>query len=143
SEGDYVTFGVREGMAIAALIDSLLPATEDARPIITWGHFLGGAPAIQTAVVDSLLDAVISVPQVSSLREVLPDYLDCFLPILHRALISDADVQLAITEAGEVASFNPDDASTDSVAARLEVRPLVLHGDADQRMPVSHARRIL
>lgn len=140
SSGEFVTFGVREGEAIAALIDSLAPEGSD-RPIFTWGHSLGGATAIQAAARNRRVDGVVSISAFSSLNEVVPDYLNAFLPGW-RLLISDEGVDRAVAEAGRIARFDPERASTVDAAARLSIPLVVLHGDEDRRMPPDHAVRI-
>lgn len=142
SEGEYVTFGVVEGEVISGLIDSLLPLSGQPEVIITWGHSLGGATAIQAAARNGRIDAVVSASTFSSLRAVVPDYFREFLPV-YPLLISGERIDAAITEAGRVAGFSVDAASTETAAARLGAPLLVIHGEKDGRVPAEHARRIV
>ncbi len=141
STGDFVTFGVVEKHDLAQLVDELDRRGLLAGRLGVYGMSYGAATAIQFAAIDPRVDAVVAVAPFANMRDVAPRYTRIFRPVFGW-LISDREYQQAITEAGQRAGYNPDDASPETAIARVTAPVLVVHGESDFIVPADHARRI-
>lgn len=142
SGGRYVTFGVRERHDVAAVVDALRERRRLDRPLVLYGTSLGGAVALQGAATGVPADRVVAVAPMAQPREVvtgsgpemLPDYLGW--------LVSDDRVEAAVGRAARIAGFTWADASTLSMAPRVDVPVLLVHGREDDIVPFDHAARL-
>jgi pimeloyl-ACP methyl ester carboxylesterase len=137
STGRYLGYGAFEGRDLRAVADALDEQGLLASPIGAYGPSYGGAAALQWSAVDERVDAVATVATFASLHEVVPAYIDRFLPMSF--LVRPAAVERTVDRAGRLAGFDPGDADTASALAVGGARVLIIHGEADDRVPVSHA----
>ena len=138
SSGDYLSFGVFESNDLVQVLDTLEGKGLLAGSVGVLGFSFGGATGIQLAAKDLRVRAVASISAFHSLRAVVGDYVDCFLPFVC-PFLSEQRIQQAVDRAGEMGGFNPDDADTEMAARALRVPLLIIHGEEDRRIPVSHA----
>ena len=141
STGDHLTFGVVESRDAAGVLDSLDRRGKLTRPVGAVGISYGGAVAIQTAARDPRIRAVVSVSTFSSLEAVLGGYVAYYVPVIG-SLYTTGQLREALTEAGEMASFDPFAADTAAAAARTDAAILLLHGAGDKKIPPWHAETI-
>ncbi|MDP6543007.1 MAG: alpha/beta fold hydrolase [Phycisphaerae bacterium] len=129
SEGVYTTFGAKEKYDARDVIDSLLESGEITEPIYVFGQSMGAAIAIQYTAIDPRCRAVMAVAPYTDMRSAARR----FVPFMGAEKFEEV-----VVRAGELADFNPDDASAILAAARLEVPLLVVHGQIDAIVPHSH-----
>lgn len=138
STGKYLTYGVVESRDISQLLDAVAARGTPLGPVAVYGYSYGGAVAMQLAARDKRVRAAVIVSTFATLRGVVADYEARLLPGVS-SLLPDAFVQSAVDEAGEMAAFNPDQASPRAAAARMTQPLLLIHGTADERIPFRHA----
>lgn len=141
STGDYLTYGVHDANDLVALLDELERRGRSSGPVGVVGFSYGGATGIQLAAVDSRIRAVVAIAPFGSLRTVVPDYVEAYLPLLGR-LVPDSFVQGAVDHAGSLGRFDPDAASPIRAIARTRARVLLIHGAQDRHIPAQHSRAI-
>ena len=129
SEGTYTTFGAKEKYDARDVIDSLLKSGEIAEPIYVFGHSMGAAIAVQYAAIDPRCRAVMAVAPYTDMRSAAKR----FVPFM-----TAEKFEQVVIRGGELADFDPDDASTILAAARLKAPLLVVHGRIDAIVPHSH-----
>jgi dipeptidyl aminopeptidase/acylaminoacyl peptidase len=141
STGDFLTYGVQESRDLVQLLDHLSRAGLIAGKLAAYGFSYGGAAAIQLAARDTRIAAVVAVSTFASLREVVGDYARCYLPVVGAA-IPDRWLQSAIDRAGDMAAFDPEQASTLTAARGLRAPVLLLHGSLDTQVPSRHGQAL-
>ncbi len=141
STGHAISYGVWESQDLSQVIDDL----EDRRLLTgrigVFGHSMGAAVAIQAAAVDPRIDAVIAVAPFASLHEEVKDFASWKVPYL-RWLLNDAVLGAAVNRAGKVAGFDARAASPVQAIRVTNTPVLLMHGDADDIVPVRHSRMI-
>ncbi len=137
STGEYLTYGAREAEDVATVLRTLGDA-EPLGSVGAYGFSYGGAVALALAESDARVKAVVAVATFSSLRSVVGDYREKYLPGPLR-LIPDAWFQGAVDEAAGLAEFDPDLASPVRAVQRSSERLLLLHGEADTQVPPRHS----
>jgi alpha-beta hydrolase superfamily lysophospholipase len=142
SSGRYLTYGVREGEDLVQALRELRDRGIVRGRVAIFGPSYGGAVAIQAAAGDAAVSTVITVCTFTRLRDVVPGYVNHYLPLVGR-LIPSTTVDNAVTRAGELAGFDADDADSVAAMAGLRVPVLLVHGGNDRKIPLSHARRLL
>jgi len=141
STGKYLTYGVHESRDMVQVLDHLEKKGLLAPPVGAVGFSYGGAVALQLAARDKRIKAVVTVATFASLREVLPAYVSHYVPILG-GLLTSAQIEGALEQAGEQAGFDPDEASNTKAAATTSAQLLIIHGQDDPKVPADHAQRI-
>jgi pimeloyl-ACP methyl ester carboxylesterase len=129
SEGTYTTFGAKEKFDARDVIDSLLASGEISEPIYVFGQSMGAAIAVQYAAVDPRCRAVMAVAPYTDMRSAARR----FIPLMNAKKFEEI-----VARAGELAGFDPDEASTVLAAAELKAPLLVVHGRIDAIVPHSH-----
>lgn len=120
------------------LIDDLAHRGRLSGPLGVVGISYGAAVGIQLAVAEPRVRAVVAIAPFSSLRSVVPSYVESYLPLLGR-LIPDSLVQRGVDEAGAIAHFEPDAASPLDGIVRTRAQVLLIHGRADRHIPPQHS----
>jgi len=133
SEGVYTTFGAKEKYDARDVIDTLLGEERIAEPIYVFGQSMGAAIAVQYAAIDPRCKAVMAVSPYTDMRSAARR----FVP-----LISADKFEQIVKRGGELAAFDPDDASTLVAAGQLKVPLLVVHGRIDAIVPHSHGSAV-
>lgn len=134
STGEWATYGVGDARDLSAVMDAL----PESGPIGVHGISYGGGAALQLAALDPRVEAVVTVATFSSLRELAADH------ARRRAglawpLLPEAVVGATVEAAGQLAGFDPDQATSAAALARSHAPVLVVHGTNDQIVPLRHA----
>lgn len=129
SEGTCTTFGAKEKFDARDVIDSLLAGGEITEPIYVFGQSMGAAIAVQYAAVDPRCQAVMAVAPYTDMRSAARR----FVPLMNAKKF-----EKVVARGGELAGFDPDEASAVLAAAELTAPLLVVHGRIDAIVPHSH-----
>jgi hypothetical protein len=129
SEGKYTTFGAKEKYDARDVIDSLLESGEIAEPIYVFGQSMGAAIAVQYAAVDPRCKAVMAVAPYTDMRSAARR----FVPFMNAKKFEEV-----VARGGEIADFDPDEASAILAAVELTAPLLVVHGRIDAIVPHHH-----
>jgi len=129
STGDVCTYGFFEKQDLHLVIDSL-----DAGPVVLIGTSLGAAVALQEAVDDRRVAAIVAAETFSDLRTVARERAPFFL--------TTSVIAQAFSLAERDGHFAVDAVSPVAAAARLEMPVLLLHGAEDHETPPAHSERV-
>ena len=129
SGGDICTYGFFEKQDLRRVLDAT-----DAGPIVLMGGSLGAAVAIQSAVDNPRVSAVVAAETFSDLRTIATERAPFFF--------TRGTIAQAFEVAERQGDFDVDAVSPVVAAARIDVPVLVIHGDADRETPPDHARRV-
>ncbi len=138
SGGDYFTYGGLEKLDVKAVVDALA-ADKTIAPdeVYVLGVTLGGATAIQYAAADPRVKGVMAVAPYKDARSFAR-----WRMFISDPAMSEADFAKNLSRAGELAHFDPDDASA-LKAARTATCPLLLvHSTLDMAVPFDHSKAI-
>ena len=139
SEGQWLTFGIRESQDAQQILELLLRRGDIQPPLGAIGFSYGAATAIQLAGRDARVRAVVAVASFESMKRVVHDYVKRFLPL---PVVSDARIDRSIVTAGQMAGFNPSKAAPVDAIRKAQAHVLLAHGTADRRIPIAHAEAI-
>lgn len=142
SSGQWLSFGAIEAKDLSQVIDALESRELLAGNVGVFGPSFGGGVAVQLAGCDERVKAAVSVCGFTSMREVTPGVYRMYAPIPVRWLMLDTSIQRAITHAGRVGGFDPDDADALLAIKRTEAQVLLIHGKEDRKIPPSHSKRL-
>ncbi len=137
SGGEYVTYGALESRDVKAVMDLLIGAGTVDEKVVVFGTTLGATTAIQYAAIDQRVQGVLA----------LTPYKDAAAIARRRIALSAPamgieDFQTVLDRAGEIAEFNPAEASSVE-AARVMAAPLhLVHGLLDVWVPLEHSKAI-
>lgn len=138
STGEWLTYGAQEAPELQRLLDTLERQNLLTGPLGVYGASYGAACGLELAGRDARVRAVVAVASFSSLRDVVP----CYVERAHLAwLVTPWQVDRALARAGEVAQFDPDDASPIAAIAKTAAHVLLIHGTADRNIPFVQAER--
>ena len=140
SAGRYLTYGAREPRDISRLLDALSASGVKLGPVGAYGFSYGAAVAIDLAASDQRVRSIVAVAPLASLRAVVGDYRNKYLPAA-LGFVPDAWFQQAVTGAGWLTNFDPDaSAPVRNIAASTAT--LLIHGDADTQVPLRHSLQL-
>ncbi len=137
SGGKYCTFGYYEHQDCSHVLDEAERRFGPLGPVAVQGASFGGAVALQTLAVDHRFRCGISESTFATLREVVRSDAR---GVLHFSW--HAPVDSALRRAGEIAHFPAESISPERAAADIECPVLIIHGTADQRIPLHDGERI-
>ena len=137
STGQYVTYGATEKNDVKAVVYAMLKEGAVHPPVYAFGVSLGGATAIQYAAIDPQCKAVFAIAPYKDARSVTK----CMMA-LSNPLMSNAEFESALAQAGKLAHFDPLQASSVEAAKRLNCPLLLVHGALDGIVPVDHSQAI-
>ena len=141
STGDWITFGAVESHDLKQVLDSLDSIGLVSGKVGVVSISYGAAVAIQWAAIDPRVKAIIAIEPFTSMREVARDGAG-FVLGPGRFLFSPDDIQQAVNEAGQLASFNPDDVSPLEAITQTQAQILLIHSRSDQFIPWEHSQRL-
>jgi len=133
SGGKYVTYGVKEKTDVKAVMDNLLAAKQIHKPFYAFGVSLGAATAIEYAAIDPRCKGVLAITPFKDMRSFARRDL---------IMLSPKDFDKAMAKAGEIAGFDPAQASAVKAAAKLTVPLLLVHGMIDLSVPAEQSKAI-
>jgi|ERR1700678_3532015 len=141
SGGDMATYGWKERYDTVAIVNDLYQS-ESVRHLYALGVSMGAAIALQSAAVESRIEAVVTEDPFENLREVTYDYAGLeFSPLLGKTVFRPASI-FAIKAAAKAGNFNPDNISPEKAVAELAFPVLLICGTEDHRIPCRHAEAI-
>jgi dipeptidyl aminopeptidase/acylaminoacyl peptidase len=138
SSGRYLTYGAMESGDVSAVLDALVSSGAELGCTGVYGFSYGGAVALQLGANDPRIRAVVAVAPFASLREVVRDYRQKYLPAALR-IIPDSWLQGAVDEAGRIAGFDPEDVAPLHAVRRSAAKLLLIHGTGDTQVPLHHS----
>lgn len=156
SDTAAVGYGSREGSDVASMIRALRLRGEITQPLTLFGVSYGAVSSIYAAAeLRSDIDAVVALEPFASAGEGIRDLIRGTLnehPHSLRGRLQqwfvrrriDADsIAAALPRAGQLLGLNLDALDTRTAMANVRACTLLLHGDADTWLPVSHSRQLL
>ncbi|MCU0453183.1 MAG: alpha/beta fold hydrolase [Bacteroidetes bacterium] len=138
SGGTYCTYGYYEKNDVQVVIDHLL-GRKDAEigPIGVFGTSMGAAIAIQAAVLDPRIRAVVAEASFTSLRDVIVEYQRRIIKLPWHFLRN-----AAMARSQKVARFKGREVSPIDDVSRLRTPILFLHGTDDTFIRQDHSQRL-
>jgi len=137
STGKYITYGALEKGDARAVVDALLDEQAVHEPIYAFGVSLGGATAIQYAAGDPRCKGVMALAPYRDARSIARRRIALVAP-----LMSHEQFEQTLRRAGDLAGFEPAEASALEAARNLSCPLLLVHGLLDEEVPVSHSQEI-
>jgi dipeptidyl aminopeptidase/acylaminoacyl peptidase len=134
SSGDFLSYGVIEARDLAQVLDVLDARGVRVGRVGVMGLSYGAATGIEWAGLDPRVEAVVAIAPFASLRAVVPGYVPVKLPSWF--------VNHAIDVAADAAGFDADRASPVDAVAKTRAPLLLIHGEADDRIPFWHSKLI-
>ena len=141
SSGQWLSFGAVESRDLSQVIDALGSAGLAHGPVGVFGPSFGGGVAIQLAGRDERVKAVVSVCGFTSMRDVTPRVVRMYAPVVGRLLLTSS-LQRAVTQAGQIGGFDPDEASPLRAIRQTKAQVLLIHGKNDVKIPPTHSVRL-
>lgn len=141
SEGPMATYGWLERNDTRAIVDALV-STEHPSHIFALGESMGAGIALQSAGVDSRIEAVVAEAPFASLREASYDYAGLQeYPMLGKTLFAPG-AWLMLARGQSIAGFSAANVSPESAVASRAFPVLLICDGADTTLPCRHAERI-
>jgi pimeloyl-ACP methyl ester carboxylesterase len=126
SSGEYITFGAREKDDVKGIVGQILREGFTYPPVYAVGIGLGATTAIQYAAIDRECHGVLAVAPYRDARTA------CWRRLARVPFAREADFEETLAKAGEIARFNPAQASSVLAAAQLTVPLHVVYGIGDR-----------
>lgn len=133
SDGQYITWGAREKQDVKTVLDRLLELEPISPDVYACGASMGGCIAVQYAAFDPRCRGVIALGPPADARAIGRRML---------MLTTESFFDTAMTRAGELAGFDPKDASAVAAAAKLSCPLVVVHGSMDLVVPMGQGRAV-
>jgi hypothetical protein len=130
SGGRFTTWGAKEKLDVRMVVDRLIEEGAISPTIYAGGASMGGCVAIQYAAIDPRCRGVVALAPTASARRMGRRFL---------MGLTDGQYDAALARAGEVAGFDPEQASAVRAAAALTVPLIVVHGKMDMIVPFRHS----
>ncbi len=136
SEGTYNTFGDKEKYDIKSVVDTLQKLFPN-RKVGIWGASLGGAIAIQALGIDPRFQFGVIESTFDEYNKVATEYGSRYL----LGIKSQWLTQRVLSKSGKIADFEPDSVKPILFCPKIRQSILFIHGDHDERIPISFNRR--
>ncbi len=141
SSGRFLTYGEVEAKDVSSVLDALEARGSPLGCTGAYGFSYGGSVAVELGARDRRIAAVVAVAPFSTLRGVLADYRQKYLPPPLSA-VPDAWFQGAIEDAAALADFDPDRSAPLLAAAQSNANLLLIHGTNDTQVPLRHSQAL-
>lgn len=139
STGEWLTYGVQESRDLSQLLDAL--HAPPSLPVGVMGTSYGAATAIEWAGREPRVRGAVALAPFSSLRDIVPVYTPRTVPVVGRFLPASL-IQRTVNAAGELAHFDPDQASPLMAITLRDVPILIFHGTQDAHIPLSQSQAL-
>jgi pimeloyl-ACP methyl ester carboxylesterase len=139
SNGQWLTYGVVESRDLKQVLDELEATKMLVAPVGAVGSSYDGAAAIQLAAIDPRIKAVVATAAFTSLPDLIPQYTKTYG---FGWAVSDSTINRGIDRAGELANFDPYQASPLNAIAHTQAHVLLIHGKDDKHIPCEHSERL-
>lgn len=133
SGGKYMTWGAIEKYDMKEIVDALIAEQLIAPRIYALGGSVGGCVAVQYAAIDTRCEGVMALAPPTGIRGGAK---------LLSPFSTEEAVDSAVSRAGAMAGFDPENASAVVAAARLKCPLILVHGRLDVVVPYQHSRNI-
>lgn len=138
SGGSFTSFGYYEKNDLVKLMDYIEEKYGDMNTnYLVHGASMGAAIALQFAAIDNRIDAVIAESSFASLKDQIKETLPSPLSIISPLLIHSASFLSFVFYGFWFKHVHPEYA-----IQSIDVPTLVLHGDCDTFIPLSHAKKL-
>ncbi|MDY6913250.1 MAG: alpha/beta fold hydrolase [Planctomycetota bacterium] len=137
STGKYITYGVKESRDVKTVVDTLLAEKAVRSPVYVYGVTLGGTVAIQYAAIEPACKGVLAMTPYKDARSIARRSIAALAPMM-----SPEDFEATLERAGEMADFNPAEASAVKAAARLQCPLHLICGLVDLSVPAAASNDI-
>ena len=141
SSGRFLTYGQVEAKDVSSVLDALEARGTELGCTGAYGFSYGASVAIELGARDRRIRSVVAVAPFSTLREVIGDYRQKYLPP-PLSSIPDAWFQAAIDDAATLADFDPVHSAPLLAAARSSANLLLIHGLGDTQVPLRHSQAL-
>ncbi|MEM8585145.1 MAG: alpha/beta fold hydrolase, partial [Bacteroidota bacterium] len=138
SGGEYATYGYHEKEDIREIVEWIRQNHGSDIPLGIYGNSMGGAISIQATAEIPQIDFAVFESAFADFPEIVNDYSER----ISRGLTMKWMVNWVLSRAGKIADFVPKEVAPERAAVKIDKPVLVIHGDADDRIHVSHAHRI-
>ena len=136
---DITTYGLNEARLIKEVYTDIKHhfAIDENEPEFLWGYSMGGAVAIRAAATDPEWDGLIAISSFTSLSELIE------LEINKRTPMFTKTLKDSITLLAKLRSpLNTDQVNSEALIRSVEIPTLIVHGDHDSVIPLSHSKRL-
>lgn len=141
STGEWISYGVFESKDMVQVLDELAKQGLVTGPVGVMGFSYGGAVGIKWAAIDPRVKAVVAIEPYATLEEVAQDASWIFLgPLRH--FFSDDWFRKGLARAGELAGFDPAEASPLAAIRMSETPVLLIHSRSDELTPFRHSEQL-
>jgi hypothetical protein len=143
SGGEIATYGIREAADVRGWVDCLV-SRERPRCVFGYGASMGGAILLQALRVETRFCAVVAESPFASLREVTCDRVGFLFgtgPWLGRTVLRPT-IAASLLWGRLRHGVDLDAASPEAAVAGTRVPILLVHGTADENIPIRHSRRL-
>ncbi len=137
SGGKYCSFGHFEKADVSRVLDAITRLHPAAGPFAGFATSYGGAVLLQALPQEPRLCCAVVESTFSNLRETVNEHLGQLL-YFHPRWYSD----MVLDAAGRIAHFDPDTIDPAESARRIQQPIRLLHGTADEDIPVRHGEVI-
>ena len=133
SGGTYITWGAVEKYDMKEIVDALIDEEIIPERVYAFGASLGGCVAVQYAAVDPRCEGVMALAPPTGIRGAAK---------LMWPFSTTESIDSVVSRAGEIAKFDPGNASAVNAAERLKCPIILVHGRWDFVVPCRHSRKI-
>jgi len=137
STGRYVTYGAKEKHDVRAIVGELLRDGEIHEPVYAYGLSLGAATAIQYAAIEPRCKGVVAMAPYQDAQTICRRWM-----AFHAPTMSEADFMSTLERAGQIAGFNPEDASSIRAVQTTTTPLLLVHGLLDSTVPWDQSQAV-
>ncbi len=137
STGKYVTYGAFEKQDIKAVMDELIAEDMINPNIYAFGVSMGGSVALQYAAIDPRCKGVMTVAATKDAHATTRRMMLFIAPTM-----SEKDFEKNLIRAGEIAGFNPAEASSIKAVETIDSPVLLVHGLLDATAPADSSEAI-
>jgi len=137
SGGKYVTYGALEKHDMKAVVDELFAEGAVQGPVYAFGVSMGAAVAIQYAAIEPRCKGVMAMAPYKDARSITLRA----IALIAMTMSSD-EFEAVLARAGQIAKFDPAEASSVAAARKLTCPILLVHGLLDTTVPADHSKAI-